>query len=55
MMGDGVIDLPLIRSWMEAAEYRGFREAEIFSARNWWKRERDDVLGVVKRWHQERC
>ena len=23
MMGDGVIDLPLIRSWMEGAGYRG--------------------------------
>ena len=46
MIGDGVIDLPLIRSWMEAA---GYREAEIFSARNWWKREPDDVLGIVTR------
>ena len=55
MMGDGVIDLPLIRSWMEAAGYRGFHEVEIFSARNWWKREPDDVLGVVKRRHQECC
>ena len=33
MMGDGVIDLPRIRSWMEAAGYRGFHEVEIFSAR----------------------
>jgi len=55
MMGDGVIELPLIRSWMEAAGYRGFHEVEIFSARNWWKREPDDVLGVVRRRHQECC
>ena len=55
MMGDGVIDLPLIRSWMEAAGYRGFHEVEIFSVRNWWKREPDDVLGVMKRRHQECC
>jgi sugar phosphate isomerase/epimerase len=55
MMGDGVIELPLIRSWMETAGYRGFHEVEIFSARNWWKREPDDVLGVVKRRHQECC
>ena len=54
MMGDGVIDLPLIRSWMEAAGYRGFHEVEIFSS-NWWKREPDDVLGVIKRRHQECC
>ena len=55
MMGDGVIDLPLIRSWMEAAGYRGFHEVEIFSARNWWKREPGDVLGVMKQRHQECC
>ena len=55
MMGDGVIDLPRIRSWVEAAGYRGFHEVEIFSARNWWKREPDDVLGTVKRRHQEYC
>jgi sugar phosphate isomerase/epimerase len=55
MMGDGVIDLPRIRSWMEAVGYRGMHEIEIFSARNWWKREPDDVLGVVKRRHQECC
>ena len=55
MMGDGVIDLPLIRSWMEAAGYRGFHEAEIFSAKHWWKREPDDVLAILKRRHQERC
>ena len=55
MMGDGVIDIPLIRSWVEAAGYRGFHEAEIFSAKNWWKREPDDVLDVVKRRHQEVC
>jgi len=55
MMGDGVIELPLIRSWMEAAGYRGFHEVEIFSARNWWKREPDDVLGIIKRRHQECC
>jgi sugar phosphate isomerase/epimerase len=55
MMGDGVIDLPLIRSWMETAGYRGFHEVEIFSAKNWWKREPEDVLGVVKRRHLECC
>ena len=55
MMGDGVIDLPLIRSWMEDAGYRGFHEVEIFSARNWWKREPGDVLGVMKQRHQECC
>jgi len=53
MMGDGVIDLPLMRSWMEAAGYRGMHEVEIFSARNWWKRDPDEVLMTVKSRHRE--
>jgi sugar phosphate isomerase/epimerase len=44
MMGDGVIDLPLIRSWVEAAGYAGFQEVEIFSELDWWKRDADEVL-----------
>ena len=55
MMGDGVIDLPLIRSWMEAAGYRGFHEAEILSSRNWWKRDPDQVLATLKDRHQGYC
>ena len=54
MMGDGVIDLPLIRSWMEACGYRGFHEVEIFSANNWWKRDADEVLAMCRVRHQER-
>ena len=48
MMGDGVIDLPLIRSWVEAAGYGGFQEVEIFSDLDWWKRDPDDVLRICK-------
>jgi len=44
MMGDGVIDLPLIRSWIESAGYTGFQEVEIFSERDWWQRDPDEVL-----------
>ncbi|HKU88133.1 MAG TPA: sugar phosphate isomerase/epimerase family protein [Casimicrobiaceae bacterium] len=51
MMGDGVIDLSLIRSWMEAAGYRGMHEVEIFSALDWWKRDGDDVLATCRRRH----
>ena len=54
MMGDGVIDLPLIRSWMEAAGYRGAHEVEIFSANNWWKRDPDEVLLTCKLRHEQR-
>ncbi len=55
MMGDGVIDLPLIRSWMEGAGYRGPQEVEIFSERNWWKRDPDEVLATCVERHQTVC
>jgi sugar phosphate isomerase/epimerase len=55
MMGDGVIDIPLIRSWVERAGYRGFHEVEIFSAQNWWKREPDEVLAICRERHQLYC
>jgi len=48
MMGDGVIDLPLIRSWVEAADYSGFQEVEIFSELDWWQRDPEEVLRVCK-------
>jgi sugar phosphate isomerase/epimerase len=53
MMGDGVIDLPKIRGWVEDAGYAGFHEVEIFSAGNWWKRDPDEVLEVIKQRHAE--
>ncbi len=55
MMGDGVIDIPLIRSWMEEVGYRGLHEVEIFSARNWWKRSADEVLVTCKMRHESVC
>lgn len=44
MMGDGVIDIPRIRGWVEDAGYRGFNEVEIFSERNWWQRDPVEVV-----------
>jgi sugar phosphate isomerase/epimerase len=55
MMGDGVIDIPLIRSWVERAGYRGFHEVEIFSAQNWWRRDPDEVLAICRERHQLYC
>jgi sugar phosphate isomerase/epimerase len=55
MMGDGVIDLGLIRSWMEGAGYDGPHEVEIFSERNWWKRDPDEVLSFCIERHQSVC
>jgi sugar phosphate isomerase/epimerase len=48
MMGDGVIDLPRIRGWVEAAGYGGCQEVEIFSELDWWKRDPDEVLRICK-------
>jgi len=44
MMGDGVIDIPKIRGWVEAQGFNGFSEVEIFSTENWWQREHSTVL-----------
>jgi sugar phosphate isomerase/epimerase len=48
MMGDGVIDIPALRSRVEAAGFDGAIEVEIMSERNWWTRDPDDVVGVMK-------
>lgn len=44
MMGDGVIDIPRIRGWVEAQGFAGYSEVEIFSATRWWQRPHDEVL-----------
>jgi sugar phosphate isomerase/epimerase len=48
MMGDGILDLKLIRGLVEDAGYDGLIEVEIFSAGNWWKRPIAETLQVVK-------
>ena len=48
MMGDGVIDIRRIRGLVEATGYDGYREVEIFSERNWWQRDPDEVVAVAK-------
>jgi len=46
MMGDGVIDIPKIRGWVEAEGFTGYSEVEIFSSNNWWQRARSEVLAT---------
>jgi sugar phosphate isomerase/epimerase len=48
MMGDGVIDIPSLRSMVESAGYDGPCEVEIFSAGNWWRRDPDEVIEIIK-------
>ena len=55
MMGDGIIDLRRIRGLMEGAGYRGYNEVEIFSARDWWQRDPDEVLTVMKERYAACC
>ena len=54
MMGDGVIDIPRIRGWVEAQGYAGYSEVEIFSAANWWQRDGGLVLDTCIERHR-RC
>lgn len=35
LMGEGCIDIPTIRGWVEEAGFKGFNEVEIFSKRHW--------------------
>ena len=55
MMGDGVIDLPGLRGTVEAAGYAGLIEVEIMSTLDWWQRDPDDVLRVMKERFVEAC
>jgi sugar phosphate isomerase/epimerase len=52
MPGEGLIDIPGIRRMVEAAGYTGHREVEIFSARDWWQRDPDEVIRIVKERYQ---
>ncbi|MFL7899535.1 sugar phosphate isomerase/epimerase family protein [Azospirillum argentinense] len=51
MMGDGMIDVPMIRGWVEAVGFQGYSEVEIFS-RRWWARPLDEVLSVCAERHR---
>ncbi len=55
MMGDGVIDLRRIRSWVEAAGYAGLCEVEIFSKENWWRRPGEEVLATCIERYRRVC
>lgn len=52
MMGDGVINIPQIRGWVEAQGFDGYSEVEIFSTGHWWQREAGEVLDTCIARHQ---
>jgi sugar phosphate isomerase/epimerase len=53
IMGDGVIDIPRIRGWVEAQGFDGYSEVEIFSTGNWWQRDAGEVLDTCIARHKE--
>ena len=52
MMGEGVIDIPQIRGWVEGCGFQGYSEVEIFSSQNWWKRDCAEVLDTCIQRHR---
>ena len=54
LMGDGCIDIPQIRGWVEAAGFSGFNEVEIFSETH-WAEDQHDYLQRIIRAYQEHC
>ena len=52
MMGDGVIEIPKIRRWIEDQGFAGFSEVEIFSTGNWWQRDHEEVIETCIARHQ---
>lgn len=48
MMGDGVIDIAALRTMVDATGYAGPVEVEILSKHNWWCREPEEIIGVIK-------
>jgi sugar phosphate isomerase/epimerase len=51
MVGDGVIDIPRIRGWLDDIGYEGPFELELFSELDWWQRDPDETVRIAI----ERC
>ncbi|MQW88137.1 sugar phosphate isomerase/epimerase family protein [Sinorhizobium saheli] len=51
MVGDGVIDLPRIRGWLDDIGYDGPFELELFSEIDWWERDPAETVRIAI----ERC
>ncbi len=47
LMGDGVIDIPKIRQWLEDAGFRGRYEVEIFS-NEFWSLDQEKYIELIK-------
>jgi sugar phosphate isomerase/epimerase len=47
LMGDGCIDIPTIRGWVEKAAFLGFNEVEIFSDQ-YWAMDQNEYLNLIR-------
>jgi sugar phosphate isomerase/epimerase len=47
LMGDGCINVPLIRSWVEETGFTGYNEVEVFSEK-YWATDQKDYLQKIK-------
>jgi len=54
LMGDGCIDIPEIRAWVEEAGFTGDIEVEIFS-NTWWAADQTAFLDKIKTAYIEHC
>ena len=52
LMGEGCIDVPKIRGWIEAAGFEGFHEVEIFSNHYWDMDQAAFLEKIVQAYHQ---
>jgi sugar phosphate isomerase/epimerase len=47
LMGEGVIDIPQIRKWVNQSGFSGYEEVEIFSNK-YWAMDQDEYLAMIK-------
>ncbi len=52
LMGEGCIPIPQIRSWVEATDFNGFNEVEIFS-NHYWQQDQSVFLEKIVRAYKE--
>ena len=53
LMGDGCIDIPTIRGWVEEAGFRGYNEVEVFSE-EYWAMDQNAYLDQISRAYLDR-
>jgi sugar phosphate isomerase/epimerase len=46
MVGDGIIDIGRVKSWLDSIAYSGPFELELFSELDWWQRAPEDTVRI---------